>query len=76
MLGESGRQLLLGIAAGAAALWAGRRLLDQALVAGLSWQPGVFLAAAALVAVGCLAATWGPTQRAARTDLARCLRAD
>ena len=76
VLSESGRQLLLGMAAGAAALWAGRRLLDQVLIDSLTWQPGILLAAAGLVTVGCLAATCGPTRRAARTDPTRCLHSE
>ncbi len=73
VLSESGRQLLIGLLTGAGVLWAGSRLLDHVLVEGLEVRPAVLIASAAVVGLGCLAGSWGPTRRAARTDPARCL---
>ena len=73
VLSESGRQLLIGLCAGAAALWSGSRLLDRVLVEGLEIRPTVVVASVAVVVLSCLAGSWAPTRRAARTDPTRCL---
>ncbi len=91
VLGESAAQLLLGLVAGAGALWAANQWLDSDIVASLhsgvgvagshaaqghSLQLPVFLSTAAIVTVCCLSAVWGPVSRAARTDPTRSLRSE
>ncbi|MEM7584710.1 MAG: ABC transporter permease [Acidobacteriota bacterium] len=76
VLGESGRQLVLGLLVGVSVLWLGYRVMDSALTDGLELRPDVLAAAATIVAAGCLVGSWSPTRRAARTDPTQCLSAD
>ena len=76
VLGQGAAQVVAGLVVGCLAILAGFRLVDHVLVEGLTWQPGVALGAAALVTLSSLAACWGPTRRAARTDPTLCLRRD
>lgn len=76
VLGESVRQLAIGLAAGGLALWAGSRLLDESLVEGLRVQPAVVAIALLVVTLGSIVGSWAPTRQAAKTDPARCLTSE
>ncbi|MEM8933214.1 MAG: FtsX-like permease family protein, partial [Acidobacteriota bacterium] len=73
VLGETGRQLLLGLAAGALLSWWGSGWIDRSLTEGLEPRFDVLAMAALAVVLGCLVGSWSPTRNAARVDPARCL---
>ncbi|MEM1249775.1 MAG: ABC transporter permease [Acidobacteriota bacterium] len=74
VLGESSRQLLLGLLGGSLALAAGARGTDGIAHAALSLRPLPIAGAALLVVAVCLLGTWAPTRRASRTDPSIALR--
>ena len=76
VLGESGRQLAIGLVTGGVVLWLASTFLDRVLVEGLELRASILFAAAAVVALCGFMASWGPTRRAARTDPVRCLSSE
>ncbi len=76
ILGQGALQVVFGLIIGSLGLVVAIRLIDHVLISGLTWHPGVALTAAILVTTSSLAACWGPTRRAARTDPTFCLRRD
>jgi predicted permease len=75
-LGEGGRLMLVGLAAGAALALAGTRLMRGLLFGVTNSDPATYAAVAALLAVVSLAACAVPAWRAARIDPLRALRSD
>jgi ABC-type antimicrobial peptide transport system permease subunit len=75
-LGEAGRLVGYGLAAGVAAAVAGTRLLRGLLYGVSATDPTTYLAVALLLSVVALAAAAVPAWRAARTDPGRALRAE
>lgn len=74
ILGESARQLAIGLVAGIAVLALGARLLDRVVVDEIPMRPVVIVLSAIVVSLASLFASWAPTREAARTDPTRCLR--
>lgn len=74
VLGESGRQLLIGLLGGSLAVAAVARVTEGATFTALSLRPLPIAGAALLVVAVCLLGTWAPTRRASRTDPSIALR--
>ena len=76
VLGRGGRVAATGIAFGLAASWLAARLLGKLLYPSSAADPGVFVAAAAVLVGATLAASAVPARRAMRVDPQEVLRAE
>ncbi len=76
VLGESLSLAAWGIAVGAAAAWAGSRLLGALLFGIAPDDPPTYVASAAVLLLATMAASYAPARRAARLDPAVTLRAE
>jgi ABC-type antimicrobial peptide transport system permease subunit len=73
---ESAKLTLVGVAIGLLLALLVASAVTQLVYLPSPYDPGVFIAAVALLGLSALAATWLPARRAARIDPYRALRTD
>jgi putative ABC transport system permease protein len=73
---DGGRLAAAGVAIGLAGAYAATRALESLLFGVSSTEPGIFLAAAAVLAAVALAASWIPARTATKVNPLESLRAD